>query len=43
MDEKIDAILMPVISRATTRRGNKLLLKFGGKDLTLHKNFRLFL
>lgn len=43
MDEKIDAILMPVICRATIKRGNKQLLKFGGKDLVLSKQFRLFM
>lgn len=43
MDEKIDAILMPVIARMFIRRGKKLLLKFAGKDLTVHENFRLFL
>lgn len=34
---------MPVISRATNKRGNKLIIKFGGKDLTLDKNFKLFM
>lgn len=43
MDEKIDAILMPVIARMFIRRGKKLLLKFAGKDLVVHDNFRLFL
>ena len=43
MDEKIDAVLMPVISRATIKRGNKKIMKFGGKDLTLDKNFKLFM
>lgn len=43
MDEQIDAILMPVISRQYIQRGRNRIMKFGGKDLTLHKNFRMFL
>ncbi len=43
MDEQIDAILMPVISRQFIRRGKNKIMKFGGKDLTLHDNFNLFL
>ena len=33
MGEQIDAIFMPVICRSTIKRGNKKILKFGGKDL----------
>ena len=33
MDERIDAILMPVISRAYIKRGRNKIMKFGGKDL----------
>jgi dynein heavy chain len=43
MDEKIDAILVPVIARSFIKRGKKRLLKFGGKELTLNDNFKLFL
>lgn len=43
MGEQIDAIFMPVICRATIKRGNKQIMKFGGKDLQLHKNFKLFM
>jgi len=43
MDEAIDAVLMPVVSRQFIIRGRNKILKFGGKDLTLHSNFRLFL
>jgi len=35
MDERIDAILMPVISRSFIRKGKNKIMKFGGKDLTL--------
>jgi len=43
MDEKIDAIIMPVISRSFIVKGRKKLLKLGNKDLTLHENFKLFM
>ncbi len=43
MDERIDAILMPVISRSFIKRGNKKIVKFAGKDLELNPKFKLFL
>jgi dynein heavy chain len=43
MGEKIDAILMPVVSRSVVKKGKNLIMKFGGKDLTLSPNFKLFL
>lgn len=43
MDESIDAILMPVIARSFIKKGKNKILKFAGKDLSLHNNFRLFL
>lgn len=43
MGERIDAILMPVIARQYFKRGKNKIVKFAGKDLTLHKNFKLFL
>lgn len=43
MDEKIDAILMPVISRSYTKRGKNKIIKFAGKDLILHPAFKLYL
>lgn len=43
IDERIDAILMPVIARAYINRGKNKLMKFGGKDLLLNDNFILLL
>lgn len=43
MGESIDAILMPVIARSFIKKGRNKILKFAGKDLTLHPNFKLFL
>ncbi len=43
MDEQVDAVLMPVISRQFIIRGKNRIMKFGGKDLMLHPNFRMFL
>jgi len=43
MDERIDAILMPIIARQYKTRGKNKLIAFAGKDLTLHKSFKLFL
>jgi len=33
IDEKIDAILLPVIARQIIKRGKNRVLKFAGKDL----------
>jgi dynein heavy chain, axonemal len=43
MDERIDAILMPVIARQFIKRGKNKIMKFAGKDLVLHNNFKLFM
>lgn len=43
MNERIDAILMPVIARSFIKRGKNKIIKFAGKDLILHPNFKLFL
>jgi len=43
MDERIDAIFMPVISRQIIKRGKNKIVKFVGKDLVLNEKFRLFL
>lgn len=43
MNERIDAILMPIIARSFIKRGKNKIIKFAGKDLVLHNNFKLFL
>ncbi|KRW98533.1 P-loop containing nucleoside triphosphate hydrolase [Pseudocohnilembus persalinus] len=43
MDERIDAMLMPVIARQYIKRGKNKIIKFAGKDLILSSEFRLFL
>jgi dynein heavy chain, axonemal len=43
MGESVDAILMPVIARSFIKKGKSKILKFAGKDLSLHPNFKLFL
>ena len=41
--ESIDAILNPVISRATTKKGRRLFIKLGDSEVEFHPNFKLFL
>eukprot|EP00884_Botryococcus_braunii_P010094 jgi/Botrbrau1/19086/Bobra.0077s0003.2 len=43
MGESIDAVLGPVITRSTFKKGRNLYVKIGDKDVEYHKNFRLFL
>jgi hypothetical protein len=43
MGESIDAVLGPVITRATFKKGRSLYVKLGDKDVEYNKNFRLFL
>merc|ERR1719401_1216496 len=43
MGEQIDAVLSPIVSRNTVKRGNKRLVKLGDKELVLHNNFKLFM
>lgn len=43
VEEYIDPIIFPVIARNTITRNNKTFLRFGGKNLDLHPNFRLYL
>ncbi|CAE7235549.1 ODA11 [Symbiodinium microadriaticum] len=43
MGEGIDAVIMPVVSRNTIKRGNKRLVKLGDKEITLSNNFKLFM
>ena len=43
LGEMIDAVIMPVIQRATIKRGTKLFIKLGDKEVDFHPNFRLYL
>lgn len=43
MGERIDAVLTPVIQRATIKRGHKLYVKLGDTEVEFSPNFRLFL
>jgi dynein heavy chain len=43
LGESIDAAIMPVIQRATIKRGTKLFLKLGDKEVDFHPEFRLYL
>eukprot|EP00947_MAST-08B_sp_MAST-8B-sp1_P001611 g1611.t1 len=43
MGERIDAILSPVIARATIKRGRKFLIKLGTSEVELHPNFKLIM
>ena len=43
MDERVDAIIMPIVARAFIKRGRNKIMKFAGKDLQLSPDFKLFL
>merc|ERR1719473_333436 len=43
MGEKVDAVLAPVISRTTIKRGNKRVIKLGDKEIVLSPQFKLFM
>jgi len=43
LDESVDAVLSPVISRATIRRGKSRYIKVGDKELNLAPTFKLFM
>ncbi|GMH47852.1 hypothetical protein TrLO_g3977 [Triparma laevis f. longispina] len=43
MGESIDAIIVPVIQRATFKRGNKFFTKLGEDEVEFNSNFRLYL
>lgn len=43
IEESIDPIIFPVIARNIITRGGKTFLFFSGKNLELHKDFRLYL
>ena len=41
--ESIDAVLIPVIQRATIKRGSRYFIKVGDKECDFHPDFRLYL
>merc|ERR1719240_646635 len=43
MGESIDAVLNPVITRSTFKKGRSFYVKLGDKEVEYNKNFRLFL
>ncbi|MEW5298846.1 MAG: hypothetical protein WDW36_001923 [Sanguina aurantia] len=43
MGESIDAVLSPVITRSTFKKGRNLYVKLGDKEVEYNKNFKLFL
>ena len=43
IEETIDPIIFPVIARNIITKNGKTLLSFGGQNLDLHPNFRLYL
>jgi dynein heavy chain len=43
LGEYIDPVLMPVIARNVIKKGNRKSLIFGGKQLDLHPNFRMYM
>ncbi|GMH84222.1 hypothetical protein TrST_g13493, partial [Triparma strigata] len=43
LGETLEAVLNPVIQRATIKRGSKYFIKVGDKECDFHPNFRLYL
>ncbi|KIY98975.1 dynein heavy chain, partial [Monoraphidium neglectum] len=43
MGESIDAVLNPVITRSTFKKGRSLYIKLGDKDVEYNRSFKLFL
>ena len=43
LSESIDAVLNPVISRATIKKGRKLYIKLGDSEIEFHPKFKLYL
>ena len=41
--ESVEAVLNPVIQRATIKRGSRYFIKVGDKECDFHPNFRLYL
>merc|ERR1719355_378145 len=43
MSETIEAVVMPVVSRNTIKRGKNRLIKLGDKEINFNPNFKLFM
>uniref|UniRef100_A0A7S2QUS9 Uncharacterized protein n=1 Tax=Triparma pacifica TaxID=91992 RepID=A0A7S2QUS9_9STRA len=43
LGETLEAVLNPVVQRATIKRGSKYFIKVGDKECDFHPNFRLYL
>ena len=43
LDNVIDAVLQPVYSRAVIKKGRNKYIRMGDKELSLHKDFGLYL
>lgn len=43
MGETIEAVIMPVVSRNTIKRGNKKVVKLGDKEIILKDSFKLYM
>ena len=43
MAESIDAVLNPVITRSTFKKGRNLYVKLGDKEVEYNKKFKLFM
>ena len=43
LGESIDAVLNPVISRSTVKKGRKLFIKLGDSEIEFHPKFKLYL
>merc|ERR1719421_630883 len=43
MQQSVDAVLSPIISRQTIKRGKSRMIKLGDKEINYHANFKLFM
>merc|ERR1719395_121533 len=43
MGEAVDAVLEPVISRSTIKRGKSRMINLGDKEINYHNNFKLYM
>jgi ATP-binding dynein motor region len=43
MGESVDAVLLPIITRSTVKKGRNLFVKLGDKDVEYNRNFKLFM